>query len=55
MTFTPNAGTGQKLHYSISDGQGGSATATETINVSAAPTRHLSQAMTRTTPHSTRQ
>ncbi|WP_407543954.1 Ig-like domain-containing protein, partial [Acinetobacter baumannii] len=38
--FTPNAGfTGQEsFSYSISDGQGGSATATETINVSAAPT-----------------
>ncbi|WP_180181482.1 Ig-like domain-containing protein, partial [Acinetobacter sp. YH01021] len=40
ITFTPNAGfTGQEsFSYSISDGQGGSATATETINVSAAPT-----------------
>ncbi|QPF32246.1 cadherin-like domain-containing protein [Acinetobacter lwoffii] len=39
ITFTPNAGfTGQEsFSYSISDGQGGSATATETINVSAAP------------------
>ncbi|MFK7207515.1 Ig-like domain-containing protein, partial [Acinetobacter baumannii] len=40
ITFTPNAGfTGQEsFSYSISDGQGGSATATETINVSAVPT-----------------
>ncbi|MGO1062993.1 Ig-like domain-containing protein, partial [Acinetobacter lwoffii] len=40
ITFTPNNGfTGQEsFNYSISDGQGGSATATETINVSAAPT-----------------
>ncbi|MFW1931656.1 Ig-like domain-containing protein, partial [Acinetobacter baumannii] len=40
ITFTPNAGfSGQEsFSYSISDGQGGSATATETINVSAAPT-----------------
>ncbi|MCO8055181.1 Ig-like domain-containing protein, partial [Acinetobacter towneri] len=40
ITFTPNTGfTGQEsFSYSISDGQGGSATATGTINVSAVPT-----------------
>ena len=40
ITFTPNAGfTGQEsFSYSISDGQGGSSTATETINVAAVPT-----------------
>ncbi|MCH2014079.1 Ig-like domain-containing protein [Acinetobacter pittii] len=39
ITFTPNNGfTGQEsFNYSISDGQGGSSTATETINVAAAP------------------
>ncbi|MFW1953960.1 Ig-like domain-containing protein, partial [Acinetobacter beijerinckii] len=40
ISFTRIAGfTGQEsFSYSISDGQGGSATATETINVSEAPT-----------------
>ncbi|RSO82420.1 tandem-95 repeat protein [Acinetobacter pittii] len=39
ITFTPNNGfSGQEtFNYSISDGQGGSSTATGTINVSAAP------------------
>ncbi|MFW2106418.1 Ig-like domain-containing protein, partial [Acinetobacter guillouiae] len=39
ISFTPNAGfSGQEsFNYSISDGQGGSSTATETINVAAAP------------------
>ncbi|MFW2101991.1 Ig-like domain-containing protein, partial [Acinetobacter johnsonii] len=39
ITFTPNTGfSGQEtFNYSISDGQGGSSTATETINVAAAP------------------
>ncbi|MFW2079316.1 Ig-like domain-containing protein, partial [Acinetobacter sp. ULE_I010] len=39
ITFTPNTGfTGQEtFNYSISDGQGGTSTATGTINVSSAP------------------
>ncbi|MFW2044364.1 Ig-like domain-containing protein, partial [Acinetobacter sp. ULE_I001] len=40
ITFTPNTGfSGQEsFNYSISDGQGGTSSATETINVDAVPT-----------------